>query len=776
MAGLDVLDLDRFTIVGRYARFDPELRASLDELRQRLVAIFGASANRPENFLVWGPPGSGKSYLIQQIAETLPAGTRFVELNLARLGEEEFGAILRAAWQAPGPLLCFVDEVDAKADTAWPYELLLSFLEPPVPRPSTTGFVLAGSGGSSRSEMRQFMVARPKGRDLLSRIPVANEYEVRPLGTGDRVLVAAVQFVEAARVAGHPLRDIEKFALYYVASNPDYSSARQLRALADQSAQRIPGGETRLRYDHLFRPGDLENKEFWSRAKPASAPLVGAYVRIRAADPARPAGVGVVVTPRPTSRSPEKRVAVLPFRNISPDPADSYLAEGFTEEITSTLAAVPGLEVVPRASTLRYRSRGDKGAAEIASELNAVALLDGSVRKAGARLRITAEFIEPAMDRQAWTETFDGAISDLFQLQTEIAGRVARAFRSGIGEAASTRTPPTTSMDAYLLLLKGRAAYREATREGLERAIGLYGRALEADPHFAEALAGIAAAYRRIGFWMYRPSAEALAVAKQYAERALAENPALTDAHLTLAALFRSVDHDLASAEREVRAVLEHEPRNGYAHAALGAFLLDDNRLAEARKEAQLALELDPESSDTIEHAGVVLLYARQTSEAAAALHRALQLEPQNNSARHNLGLALIQSGSFDEGVALMEGALEQSATPSPIQLMELGYGHLRAGHLDRARSFLDRIVSETGSTPGFWGAAAGLYANLGRTDEAFAAIDRALDAQAAFLTAHLRCDFIFDPLRSDPRFSNVLLRIGSRQKPPETPVPGTAD
>lgn len=769
LAGLDDLDLDRFTIVGRYARFDADLRAKLDEFRQQLMSTFALPGGRPQNFLLWGPPGSGKSYLVQESVKALPEDVRFEELNLSRLAEQEFRARIQLVWESRSPVLYFIDEVDAQPDATWPYELLLSYLDPPVARPAATGFVLAGSGGASPAEMRRAIQTRPKGGDLLSRVPVANDFEVRPLGAGDRILVAAVQFLEAARLAGHPLRDIEKFALFFAASNPAYSSARQLRALADQTAQRIPVGETRLRYDHLFRPGDPENKEFWSLTSRSSSGLIGAYVRVRPTPTDVPARTKTPrpeppMGPRSSGRPSSTRVAVLPFRNISPDPADSYLADGFTEEITSTLAGIPGLEIVPRASASRYLSRGDKSAEEIASELNAGSLLDGSVRKAGTRVRITAQFVDAALDRHAWAETFEGDVSDLFKLQTEIASRVAGALQSGVGGAgtSTSRRPPTPSMDAYLLFLKGRAAYREATLEALERAIALYERALEADPRYADALAGVASAYRRIGFWLYRPSAEAIAKAREYAERALAIDPTLVDAHLTVAMLLRVVDHDFPSAEREIRAILKDHPRNGYVHAVLANSLVEAGRLEDVRREAYLALELNPESSETAQWAGDALLYAGRPSEAAGILRRALQLEPEDTSTRHNLGLTLVQCGLYAEGVALMEEALTRTATPSPIQFMELGYGLLRAGHRERAIEFLERIASQAASIPAYWGAAAGIYANLGQLDDAFSALESALDAHAPFLVTHLRTDFIFDPLRGDPRFANALRRVGA--------------
>jgi TolB-like protein/tetratricopeptide (TPR) repeat protein len=768
LLGLEEISLDRYTIVGRYARFDPQLRASLDEFAQRLVSDLAGRGGRPRNFLLWGPPGSGKSYLVQQIAAGLEPGVRFHEWNLSRLEEHQFRSQLEAAWSETGPLLGFVDEVDSLPEASWPYELLLSYLEPSDPRPGPACFVLAGSGGSSPAEMRRAIEGRPKGRDLLSRIPATNEYHVRPLGVGDRALVAATQFLEAAEEQGHRIRNVEKLALYYVATTPTFASARQLRALADQTARRIPLGETRIRYDHLFRPGDPENKEFWTRATQKVPGLAEAYVRVLAAPAVageRPSAASALARP-PSSGgvSPgATRIAVLPFRNISPDPADAYLAEGLTEEITATISRVPGLEVVSRTSALSYGGARVKSASQIGVELRAGSLLDGSVRKVGSRLRITVQFIDAHNDRQLWDETLDGELSEIFAMQREIATRVATALSAGrAGPSGPTpRRRPTPSIEAYLLVLRGRAAFREATREGLERAIGLFQEALVRDPEYADALAGISACYGRIGFWEFTPAREPLRKAKEYIERALAVDPDSAETHVIAAALYRAIDWDWGKAEEEARKAIALDPHLATAHTRLSNILGETDRFEEAAREGQLGMELEPQSSSVAESAGVSLLYARQYGKAVDALRIALNLDPQNTSAMHNLGLALVQDGSFDDGIAKMADALQKTASPSPIQLMELAYGFLRAAKRTEADALLVQLEATASSNPAWWAGAAGVYATMGRTDDAFAALEKAVVHHTAFLPSHLRGDFIFDPLRADLRFASLLRRAG---------------
>jgi TolB-like protein/tetratricopeptide (TPR) repeat protein len=729
---------------------------------------------RPRNFLIWGPPGSGKSYLVQQIAAGLDPGVRFIEWNLSRLEEGELRSQLEAACSEPGPLLGFIDEVDALPNASWPYELLLSYLEPPHPRTEPTCFVLAGSGGGSPDEMRRAIEGRPKGRDLLSRVPGTNGYQVSPLGLGDRILVAATQFLEAAEEEGHHIRDVEKLALYYVATSPPFASARQLRALADQTAQRVPLGETRIRYDHLFRPGDPENKEFWKRATQDVGGLAGAYVRVlsvASTGPVRPPSAPAAEQPSPSGRSSPgaNRIAILPFRNISPDPADAYLAEGLSEEITATVSTVPGLEVVSRTSALSYGGARVKSASQIGVELRAGSLLDGSVRKLGSRLRITAQFIDAPNDRQVWGETLEGELSDVFGMQKEIAARVAKALSAGLAGAAgpAPRRRPTPSLEGYLSYLRGRAAYREATREGMERAIVLYQEALARDPEYADALVGIAACYGRIGFWEYIPAREPLQKAKEAIERALALDPDSAEAHMTAAMLYRATEWDWAKAEEEARKATTIDPHFGRAHTTLANLLSETGRFEEAAREALLGMELEPQSSTVAEAAGASLLYSRQYPPAVEALRTALSLDPHDTAAMHNLGLALVQNGSLEEGVEKMAEALRASSTPSPVQFMELAYGQLRAGKRTEAAAILDRLERTAASNPAWWAGAAGVYATLGRVDDAFAALEKAIDHHTAFLPAHLRGDFIFDPLRADPRFAPLLRRAGVKDRPP---------
>lgn len=279
IAGLHDVRLSRFAVTGAYARYDETVRHALKDIRQKIAAGLDGTARRRENHLLWAPPGSGKTFFVQQVAASLGDGVGYHEVNLAGCGEAEFREGLRAA-EAPGPRLCFVDEVDAKPHEAWPYELLLPHLDLAVERGARLAVVLAGSSASDLAEMKRRIAARPKGEDLLNRVPGGNEYTIPSLGLGDRLLVTLAQLRRSGGEAGRDVRAVEKLALYYIALTPHLTNARQLRELAVRAVERMPRGEDRVKYDHLFNPGDPENKAFWIQAQPAAGDLVNRFTSI----------------------------------------------------------------------------------------------------------------------------------------------------------------------------------------------------------------------------------------------------------------------------------------------------------------------------------------------------------------------------------------------------------------------------------------------------------------------------------------------------------------
>jgi ATPase family associated with various cellular activities (AAA) len=278
--GLDAVRMGAFSVVGRYMRFDDNVRHALKDARQKILMGLEHPGRKRNNHLIWAAPGSGKTYFVEQVASSLP-DTAYREINLARCEEAEFRAALQEVELATNErALCLIDECDARPGDVWPYEVLLPYLDGALDRAPPLVFVFAGSSGSSIDQMKQQMASRPKGADLLSRIPTTNEYCIERMSTGDRVLVAITHVRTAARENGVGLDAAEKMALYYLAIEPRLANARQLREFAVRAVERLLPGEDRLKYDHLFGPGEPENKAFWMQWRPYHRVLVNRFVAI----------------------------------------------------------------------------------------------------------------------------------------------------------------------------------------------------------------------------------------------------------------------------------------------------------------------------------------------------------------------------------------------------------------------------------------------------------------------------------------------------------------
>jgi predicted ATPase len=279
VAGLSSVRMDDYAVVGSYMRFGERVREQLKDARVRIADACATPARRRDNHLLWAAPGSGKTYFVEQVAESLP-DVAYVELNLAKLTGTGFRDGLAKAI-AGGPTICLIDEVDAKPDEPWPYEALMPFLDVNLERGGGIVFVLAGSSGSTIAEFKDRIRARPKGTDVLSRVPEANGWEIAPMDAGDRILVALSQMLNAAAELDRSISGVEKLALHYLAAAPHLANARQLREFAVRAVERGSARSDRIRYDDLFDSGDPENKTYWASVMPQADTLVGSFVHIR---------------------------------------------------------------------------------------------------------------------------------------------------------------------------------------------------------------------------------------------------------------------------------------------------------------------------------------------------------------------------------------------------------------------------------------------------------------------------------------------------------------
>ncbi|MCI4366356.1 MAG: AAA family ATPase [Thermoplasmata archaeon] len=760
---LDRAELARYSVVGTYLRFDDPTRNTLKEFRQRVAAAVGAHGLHPNNFLLWGEPGSGKSYLVQQIAAALEKVAEYREINLASTDERTLVSALRAIEGIRRPVIFFVDEVDARPDQVWPYETLIPYLDPPDPRPFATCFCLAGSGGPSLSEFKERMAARPKGRDLLSRIPSGHEFAVSRLGVGDKVLVSAIQLLQASAEEGRPIREIEKLALFYIAVSPEFSSARRLRNLAAQCAQRIPAGEDRVRYDFLFPAGDRGNKEFWAHTAGYREELADVFVSVDGSSLLR--GEAAPVPPRvdPDRRDagPAEgvgRLAVLPFVNLSPDPQDEYFADGLTDEIITELSRIPSLRVIARSSVMRYKAAG-KGVRAVGGELRVGQVIEGSVRKAGNRIRITIQLIDAASEEHLWAERFDRELSDIFAVQADIAASVAHALNLRSRPEGPSVRPVPPAIEAYTLYLRGRFLWNQRTNASLNLAIHRFQEAIDEDPRIPLAYSGLADCYSVLVDRGVLPAKDALPLARAAAMRGLELDPRLAEAHASLG-LILGHQSDALGAEREFRTAIELRPGYAMAHHWLHLALLRQGRFEEAGREVEKAEEADP-LSPVIQNAWARLAWiAGHDEEALRRWDRALELGPPVDLSTFERFALLARTGRAEEANRLLT-AYESGPAELFSKLWVGACAHALLGDRTGAERRMAQLSSEPDGIPvaRVWSAV--VSALLGDFDQAYRiAADRERGIGGwwfVLLTSPALADF-----RTDPRFSALAGRQDS--------------
>ncbi|HEY6237615.1 MAG TPA: tetratricopeptide repeat protein, partial [Thermoplasmata archaeon] len=462
----------------------------------------------------------------------------------------------------------------------------------------------------------------------------------------------------------------------------------------------------------------------------------------------------------PVERTTEPhRIAILPLKNISPDPRDEYFTDGMTEELISTVSKIADLRVIARTTAMRYRG-ANKTVAEIGAELRVRTVLEGSVRKAGDRLRIAVQLIDAPSDAQIWSADYDRDLSDVFAIQREIAERIAGALKVEIGRQTQLRleTGATTVVDAYTLYLEGRFHWNERTRDGLAQAFALFERALERDPKFARALSGLADAYTALAILEFAAPNQAFPKARQSAERALALDDNLAEAHASLGFVHSLYDRDWAAAERELRRAIELNPNYPAAHQFYADHLKAMGRLPEALEEMHHALDLDPLSLPILTGVGHVLYLSRDFDAAILQYRAALEVDPKFVLAHLWFGRPYLEKRMFPEAIAEIREAVELSHG-STISLAVLGHAYASAGNAPEAREILARLFERSKSEymPSYWIAL--IYAGLGDPDEAFLWLDRAAEERSSWLT-WIRVEPRFDGLRSDPRFPMLLRRL----------------
>jgi len=465
--------------------------------------------------------------------------------------------------------------------------------------------------------------------------------------------------------------------------------------------------------------------------------------------------------PADAAFAPAERVilAVLPFENLTGDPEQEYFSDGLTEEMIGRLGnlAPDKLAVIARTSVMRYK-RDPAPLSKVGDDLHVQYVLEGSVRRDPQRVRITTQLVRVSDQTHVWARQYDRDPADLLRVQDEIADAIAREIR--ITLAASPSPSPLTpdEYEAYDLYLEGRHAWSERTPDGFRRGIALFERAIEKRPGDARAYAGLADCYALTASWGFAPAAEVIPKAKEAALTALKLDERLAAAHTSLALIHETYDRDWAAAETRFRRAIQLDPNYVTAHHWYAEHLGFMGRFDEALAEIERARQLDPLSLIVAADRGAILYFAKRYDEAIEQFSVVLEKDPKLGRARLIIP-AYVLAGHPDRAYANLEDL--RKIEHGPWVPAWATYVHGRAGRLEEARRAFREIgpLVERFAPDPTWMFAVG-HLGLGENDAAIARFEKACVDRSSALIA-LKVDPIFDPLRGDPRFAELLRCAG---------------
>jgi len=460
-----------------------------------------------------------------------------------------------------------------------------------------------------------------------------------------------------------------------------------------------------------------------------------------------------------TDAAPAKSVAVLPFVNMSADKDDEYLSDGMTEELINALAKVPGLRVPGRTSCFAFKGKSEANIfRKVSDQLHVNTVLEGSVRKAGEKLRVTAQLINVADGYHLWSEDYDGNVRDIFTFQTNVAQRVVEALQIKIGvEAArALAKKPTENAEAHRLYLLGRYEFGKYSEAGWTSSIRYYEQALKLDPNYALAYCGLADTYAYMG-GVVMPSKEAVVKEKEFAERALQLDPELAEAHLSLAAALGGA-FDWRNAQVEFDRANELNPNLAWAYEIYAWYLGGAGRLDEAIAKDKKAIELDPLNSFFQAALAYFLYHARRYDDAIVQIKKTLELDSTSTLARHLLGCCLLWKGDtagaiaeFQKSKIMVTGAWYQGL---------LGYAYANSGDRPKAEQILRELEEMAKRKYVSTTAFADIHLGLGEKEKALDWLEKSYQDQESACW-YLKVDPIYDSVRKEPRFQALLKKIG---------------
>jgi TolB-like protein/DNA-binding winged helix-turn-helix (wHTH) protein/tetratricopeptide (TPR) repeat protein len=453
-----------------------------------------------------------------------------------------------------------------------------------------------------------------------------------------------------------------------------------------------------------------------------------------------------------------KRLAVLPLKNLSGDPAQEYLADGMTEEIIGRLAGIHNLSTISRTSVTRFKDT-KLPASEIANMLQVDALLEGSVLRQGDRIRVHAQLIRGAADEHLWSETYDREIGDVLSLESDVAESIADKVEVTVTRQEHSRLTAArhVSPDVYESYLRGRVGPHN-TRAELEQSITHFKEAIEKEPTFAPAYIGLANAYESLSLILVgAPPDQMRPQVLLAARKALELDPQLAEAHVLMAAVYQK-RWQWRDAEDECHKALQLKPSDAAAHLGYASWLLCQGRIEEALAFARRARELDPLGTAGI-NIGWILFHARRYDEAIQELRSVLAIHPDSASARWYLGFALIGKGQPQAAILeLQRTAALMNRSPGSVELLATAEAY--AGHRAEALRLIEEMQRDR--RKGYFPAGSFInpYLALHDYNEAFLWFERAYAEQSSILQ-FLKVHPFFDPVRPDPRFQSLIRRVG---------------
>jgi len=469
---------------------------------------------------------------------------------------------------------------------------------------------------------------------------------------------------------------------------------------------------------------------------------------------------------RPQPSSGRLMLAVLPFENLTGDAGQEYFSDGLTEEMITQLGRLDPqhLGVIARTSVMHYKHNPEQ-LERIGAELGVQYVLEGSVRRDSGKVRITAQLIQTKDQTHVWAQEYDRELKDLLVLQGEIAREISDETQVALGghRQITPINQPSLSpqaLEAYDLYLKGRYFWNKRTIEGFQRAIGYFQQAIAQDSNYARAYAGLADSYTLLSGYSLAPQTEFMPKARAAALKALELDERLAEAHASLALITENYDWDWQTAEKEYRRAIELNPNYATAHHWYAEYLTWLGRFDEALRESERARKLDPLSLIIAADNGAILYFSRQYDRAIEQFRAVLEMEPGFPRA-HLVLYAYVEKGMFAEALADIE---KQPATDdTPWKWSALAYVYGRSGQPVQARHALEKLEQLNRRQPMDPAAILWAYIGMGKNDRAFAWLEKAYSQHSNALTT-LKVDPGFDSLRNDPRFQDLLRRVGLAQ------------